>query len=804
MSTEPKTIRTRLQTPIVLILTHIVLPSIAIAAIAFLLWTQPIASHENVSLIMRYLPIVFSAIVIAIGVLNLRSQKRAILFTSLSGLSALLALLFCFLSKALDQLFELNLLWDIPFFLISLITFSLLVPFTVSLWYLIATPIKDNVTPLADFGITLSSMLLLFFVAPICALILDALRIYHDAVWITGIVGFCVLLLAGAFHILWIFGCTLSRKVKVHPVTKRILLLLATVVLPVAGLLLNRGIPFPGDLQSPWCYLLTLLTAITLLLPDGSGFKGRLLAFFRWFTLPFTLYFFILFLPFMPLALPAMIVIGAGFLLLAPTILLAIHLPALCRSAKCFTTRWAHWGIALLGFVIIPAIIITTIERDRGFVRPLIAAIATPDTTAATDTLPIPEPVAKRIAQLLLSRDYSTRSFPMISHWADYRLFNGLYPRTEVLESLAKRLDLTNPGSRKRFSWRRIRSQQVPVTTTLRGVGTSQLTVAITIPAIENAEEFSAPIRLSDGVWITGLRLKMPQKGPWRDGLLCDRRAATWIYERLTERNIDPALLTLDTLTQGTLRVSPVTEVREVEIDLLMPNPTWCDTPITIGEQTVQLPGGEPIVTPEIPTATVCFVGPHASLPLPEANLYVVATPMISVTETAPTVLPTSGQVDVERAFRFACGNAYAKNLCLSKAIFVGDGWEKATFTPMTPKRPLPKLAPDEPWQHGAIAAQLSEARLYAPHPEYDEPLREALQKSKALMPNYAYIVVETEAQERALRTLDAVAKQAAAGVDFETPNTVKQSTPSFICLLLLFSVVLFFRNRKTYQRGES
>jgi hypothetical protein len=249
--------------------------------------------------------------------------------------------------------------------------------------------------------------------------------------------------------------------------------------------------------------------------------------------------------------------------------------------------------------------------------------------------------------------------------------------------------------------------------------------------------------------------------------------------------------------------VSPVTEPRQVEIDLLLPSPTWCNTPITIGEQAVLLPEGE-ILSEATPSgATVCFIGTGAEHPLPKAALYVVAAPIITVSEKAPIDLPTEGYVDAQRAFRFAHGNAYVKNLHLTQAIYVGEGWwNKTDFTPMPFKRPLPTLAPDEPWQQGAIAAQLSEACLYAPHPEYAEPLREAMKRSGALMPGYAYIVVENETQERALRTLDAIAQHAEAGMDFDTPATVKQSTPSFLCLLLFLLILMCFSKRKT-TRGE-
>lgn len=793
-----------LQKRFVRLFTHGLLPLLALAPMLFHLWLAPkpvLTSSDSLFQCYHrlglYFGIGFTLLTLITGAITLFKRHSPKGLTALISCFALLGFVSYLLSDpVVTTLFDNQLLWHLPLLAFALVSFGLLSTFIATIWQLVARPLKQTYSVVTDATLTLLGMVAIFFGGPLCAMFFSEINIENPFFWLTGAVCYCVILLAGALHIIWLIGCHHLQKLSTNKRYALCWTLLVTLVFPLTGLLLNRTLPFPSDLQSPWCYGLTFLTAASLLIPDGKGRWGQWLAYFRWTTLPFTLYFFILFLPFLPLALPSMLILGAGILIFAPTLLLNLHVTALKRSAKAFQHTWTRWSIALLGLALIPSILVITVERDRALVRPLIAAIATPDTTAAVDTLPIPEATAKRIAERLLTHHYAEQNFPIISHWAEVRLFDSLHPRSEVLKSLAIRLNLPCTTRFSRSPWTNIRSASAPVTTELRGVGSCALTLSLTIPALKEVEEFRAPIHLADGVWITGLRLKMPNDGPWRDGLLCDRRAATWVYERLTERNIDPALLTLDTLTEGTLRVSPVTEPRHVEIDLLLPSPTWSDAPITIGDQTVRLPNGEPVVAPQTPGATVCFIGPGAQHPLPKANLYVVATPVITVSENAPTALPAVGRVDAARAIRFAYGNAYAKNLYLTEAVYVGDGWKDAAFTPMRPKRPLPTLAPDEPWQQGAIAAQLSEARLHAPHPEYDQPLWEAMQRSNALMPQFAYIVVETDEQVKALKTLDVIAKQAMEGVGFEHPN-VKQSTPTFLFLLLAVLPLLIWQRRR-------
>ena len=788
-----------LQKPLVRLLTHGVMPLLAFVALLLQLWLAPkpvVLLHKPLILTYYvlgiYLSIGFTGILLLTSGITLAKRHTPFWLECLMGVCTLFALVTAITCDTFVQIIESNMLWQLPTLLFSTVCFGLLTPLIATLWQLVARPLRQDYSSVTDGILTLLGMIAIFFGGPFVAMLCFTLDIENEFFWLAGGVSYCILLLAGVLHLIWLIGRNHLHKMAQHRRYAWIWTLVVTLILPLTGLLLNLHTFFPGDLQSRWCYLLTLLTATSLLLPDGKGIFGKAIALWRWAMFPFTLYFFILFLPFIPLALPCLFLFGAGLLLLAPTLLLSVHVPALRRSAAVFRHKASCIAVAILGCALIPTIFIISVERDRAQVRPLIAAIATPDATASRDDLPMDEDTAKRITQILFDQTNRTPRFPLLNLWKKYRLFNGLTPSKAVLNSLAIRFNLsTRIASRQ---WWSLRSKQTPVTLTLRGESTCHLTVAIDIPAIEEAEEYRAPITVANGVWITGLRLKMPQNGPWREGLLCDRRAATWVYERLTERRIDPALLTLDTLTEGTLRVSPVTEARQVEIDLLLPSPNWCSTPFTIGDQAITLSNGKTDTPVTSTVATVCFIGPEAQMPLPKADLYVVGTPVITVSETTPETLPETGRIDVERAFLFARGNAYAKNLHLTQAVYAGKGWEKAVFTPMRPRYALPKRAPDEPWQQAAIAGQLAEACLYTPHPEYAAPLYDAMMRSKALMPRFAYIVVENETQERALRTLDVVAKQAIEGVDFVENTVVKQSTPTFWCLLLLFVLIIALR----------
>ena len=111
-----------------------------------------------------------------------------------------------------------------------------------------------------------------------------------------------------------------------------------SIVLPMLGLAVNSGLFFGrsstdteagifGNFSSPWFYGLAVLNGVLLCLPaDRLGPRGRLaLLGARSALFGYTGYFFLVFLPFLPLSMVAVIAIGAGFLMLAPLLLLVLH-----------------------------------------------------------------------------------------------------------------------------------------------------------------------------------------------------------------------------------------------------------------------------------------------------------------------------------------------------------------------------------------------------------------------------------------------------------------------------------------------
>ncbi len=613
----------------------------------------------------------------------------------------------------------------------------------------------------------------------------------HFLGWGIILIGFLLIsLLLHMIGLLTILHSGMAQRYKYYSFCLR---LLCVGFLPMVALILNATIPLPFDLQTPWIYALTLLFSLSVLLPST-----RLTTWFRWMLLPFTLYFFIIFLPVLPFVVIAILFFGLGFLWFIPLFAFWQHLQSL-RDVK------LPRALILLALLVIPVGFILITERDRIITRALIEHISTPDYTSGHDTLPMPEERARAAAHTIYHYERGDR-MPFLSRWRDFRLFDSLHPREETLNALIARFGAPQSARLYRTSrpslgaFTPLRSRKAP-TVTLTPKDDRRLTVQITLPADPN-REFRSAFRLAYGVWVTGLRLQLPD-GTWKEATFRDRRAATWIYESIVRQQRDPALLTLDSPTRGTLRVFPLDIERHLEIDLLLPQPNWAPTPFELqtSENTKTFDEALPLNVPLADTrtpATVCFVeGGTSDIP-EDCDLYVLCGHEIRVSTTRPTPGAHLEDYDRARAIRFAQGYAYAHNLRIADVTSILHAETRSApinFTvAIEPPRPaLPMLAPDDPWQLGAQMWQLAEAMHHNQTLDHRKEIRELAERCGVLTPTNAYIVVETLRQERELAATDLGVKHAGLAFDVTqtNDNAIHQDTPGAFILTVLFLLLL-------------
>jgi hypothetical protein len=147
-------------------------------------------------------------------------------------------------------------------------------------------------------------------------------------------------------------------------------------VLPLVGLLLNAYGPVAresqmvlGNFNSPDFWLLAAFNALVYLLPDSRHrvlFTLSVVARLAGFV--FVLYFCVVFLLYVPLALLLIAAIGLGFLLLIPYFAAALQLLRLKKDFVALRAQYSGakvFALAVAGFALLPVLVLTDTYLDR-------------------------------------------------------------------------------------------------------------------------------------------------------------------------------------------------------------------------------------------------------------------------------------------------------------------------------------------------------------------------------------------------------------------------------------------------------
>jgi len=381
---------------------------------------------------------------------------------------------------------------------------------------------------------------------------------------------------------------------------ERVAIVAFALVLPVAGLLLNRSIPFPVDFQAWEVYALVGVNTAALLLaswrhrtwPRASF--GLLCA-----TLPFSLYFFIVFLPYTPLSILAVIVLGTGFLVLTPTFLFVLHLHLLnasWRGAPSGRGRWRLLAAGLACGLLLPAYFTVRSLADKAALNAALDYVYTPSVAPGDSTY---TGSRLNLARALHShRSYKNGIYyPLLSDFYSWLVFDNLVLPDDKLD----RLELTflgAAGSRENRDlvrsqagfWgghsvrdrarmphaappdRNVRVSALHETVRPAGDRASTVTLALTLGTTSGRAEYRQRLPLPPGVFVTGFRLQVD--GALVPGRIVEKKTALWVYTMIrdSERR-DPGLLFYNAPDELELCVFPVVTGKPsvVEIDFLVP-----------------------------------------------------------------------------------------------------------------------------------------------------------------------------------------------------------------------------------------
>jgi hypothetical protein len=482
---------------------------------------------------------------------------------------------------------------------------------------------------IAEFFIAFAGGVIAVAFTWILGYLMDSLLVllhYHFPDWLGLIFLGAVLFGAGtlvtaAITRMTLLAYTSIRGLKTHQ--QQGFMFLVAIAAPLGGLWLNRNIPFPVDFQAPVIYTLALINGGLLMLPVvHSVFWHRAIWLAQCVLFPFSAYFFIVFLPWMPLSPFAMIACGAGFLMLAPIVLGLAHGYRVVDGCREEIRDGAWWKPALAGIAaacILPAMMVWNMWQDRQSLDEAIDYIYSPD---YRNDIAFKGDLDRLQNSLQHLRDIKHGIYlPFITPLYNTIVFHGLVLPDAKIENLQK--SFFGPGQVQQASamfsttsrwggdtapWPGIVPptsavlSDVQVTTEpQQSAAVSHVTVVMHNPSTAQSE-FVAPIRIPEGDYVSNFGLFIGEK--LVPGRVAEKKTAMWVYEKISRvQRRDPGLLIYKNRTELELRVFPfdANETRRVQIDIVHPSGT--PDSITIGDKIVVL---DPAAHPQSTSISAC------------------------------------------------------------------------------------------------------------------------------------------------------------------------------------------------------
>ncbi|MBK8444338.1 MAG: MSEP-CTERM sorting domain-containing protein [Sphingobacteriales bacterium] len=397
------------------------------------------------------------------------------------------------------------------------------------------------------------------------------------------------------------------------------------IVLPLIGLLVNSGHLFSGfrgfiegvfgDFNNSWFYVLAIVNGILVCLPNLDNKIYRLLLFIgRSITFAYTFYFFLVFLPFLPLSVVAIIAIGAGFLMLAPLLLFVVHISELSEDfqyLKTFFSTKQTFGIFLMGFLVIPALITATYLKDKSVLNETLAYLYSPDYSKQYN-------IKKTSLQKTLNvvKGHNTGGFfgsrqPYLSAYFNWLVLDNLTLSDTKINYIEK-IFFGNASSIKIIP-ENIRNDNVKITniksnsTYDKSQNAWKSWVDLEISnKNENAwtSEYSTTIDLPEGCWISDYYLYVGDRKEF--GILAEKKSAMWVFSNIRNERKDPGILHYITGNKVAFRVFPFTkdEVRKTGIEFLHKEPIE----LTIDNNIVELGNTEETTNEKTETENIIYV----------------------------------------------------------------------------------------------------------------------------------------------------------------------------------------------------
>lgn len=410
-----------------------------------------------------------------------------------------------------------------------------------------------------------------------------------------------------AFFFLLIRGVILLGRGKLGavvntPTVQIPLRLVIGIVFPLAGLIFNNHGELLGlgemthvfgDFDHPAFYILAVLNGLALALPDRDDIRYRTGLFLaRLLLFPYSLYFCVIFLPYLPLALIGIIIFGLGFLMLTPLVLTIIHIRVILRdyqylktaaSADLLVPARTILITGLLALSLWPLAITGSYYHERRTLHAALDYVYQPNYASSRAGL---DTRALRKVLLEIRRYKSSAGTPYLGLYYQWLVLDNLTVSDAKLDRLQRLFfgevehppvpdglwgnqrgggrfggggDLRPPSANGRLSGVRSRTRY----DVQRGLYHSTIDLTLVYPTGSGDDaqtEYRTKFRLPLGAKISEYYLDIA--GERQYGMLAEKKSALWIYNQITSFRQDPGLLYYEDARNLVLRVFPISRGR--------------------------------------------------------------------------------------------------------------------------------------------------------------------------------------------------------------------------------------------------
>lgn len=380
--------------------------------------------------------------------------------------------------------------------------------------------------------------------------------------------------------------------------------ILIALVLPILGLFVNQGFLFNdykfrsennsgimGDFSNYWFFVLAIINGILVCLPDFKNKNLRFSIYFlRSITFAFTLYFFLVFLPFFTISVIAVIGVGIGFLMLTPLVLFVLHSNILhldFNFLKNYFSKNLLYFVSIIGFLLIPIVITFNFLQDKKTLNSALEYVYSPNysknyninTKSLEKTLSVVENHKERNSEFGFGSD-----IPYITAFYNWLVLDNLTISDKKLEEINQIF-----FNKKPFEQTINRQQESNVSE--RSFVVSKITTESKFDETQNAyktwvnfeikcnneidfqDKFSTVFYLPETAFISDYYLEIDGKKEF--GILAEKKSALWTFNQIVNYRKDPGILYYLTGNKVAFEIFPFVkgETRKTGIEFLHKEP---------------------------------------------------------------------------------------------------------------------------------------------------------------------------------------------------------------------------------------